>query len=156
MSTCTHEFLRLCACGYTTWSSLYIKIADRRMCEEKNSIWIEHSAPTTTPLHSKPHLRIMTSPHTQRPELPVMHVRKPEYVPHLLQEHRAFHLPARTKVTKHHVIAYTGNHLLPRIVLQTPRAPSAGRQASGQFATNHYIHFFSVFPTLNHHLHGQK
>ena len=121
-----------------------------------NRIWIEHSAPTTTPLHSKPRLCIMTSPHTQRPELAVMHVRKPKYVPHLLQEHRAFHLPARTKVTKHHVIAYTGNHLLPRIVLQTPRAPSAGRQASGQFATSHYIPFFSVIPTLNHHLHGQK
>ena len=85
----------------------------QKKLQGNNSIWIEHSTPTTTPLHSKPHLCIMTSPHTQRPELAVMHVRKPEYVPHLLQEHRAFHLPARTKFTKHHVIAYTESSSKP-------------------------------------------
>ena len=124
--------------------------------QRNNSIWIEHSAPTTTPLHSKPRLCIMTSPHTQRPELAVMHVRKPKYVPHLLQEHRAIDLLAHSKVTKHHAIAYSGNHLLPRIVFQTPRTPFAGCQASGQFATNHNIPFFSVFPALKHHLNGRK
>ena len=49
----------------------------------------------------------------------VVSVRRAKRVPHLLQKRRAIDLLAHAETTEHHAIAHSGNHLLPRIVLQT-------------------------------------